>query len=59
MDRPWTFDPSGLRMRNYIYGGIVFLLSMALGYWGFGEYQQRRCEKAGGTWVEKGKSCRQ
>jgi len=57
MNRPWTFDPSTLRLRNYVYGGLVFVLSMALGYWGFGKYQERGCEKAGGTWVQKGKRC--
>ena len=59
MNRPWIFDPADLRMRNYIFGGIVFVLSMALGYWGFGRYQQYRCEKAGFTWVQKGKTCKQ
>lgn len=50
-------DVSELKLRKVLLAGLAFFLAMAIGYWGFGEYRERRCERIGGTWVAKGKTC--
>ena len=52
-------DRTEISVRNATIAGLAFLIAMAIGYAGFGKYREWRCERAGGTWVAKGKICQQ